>query len=62
MTAPTNRVMVNSACGIWLGWMPETWITLAVDRAIALVRVLIIRIDRVVSDATIVEIIPEYRP
>ena len=42
--------------------MPATWMTLAMDRAIALVRVLIINMDPVVNEATMVEIIPEYRP
>lgn len=42
--------------------MPATWMTLAVDRTIALVRVLIINMDPIVNEATMVEIIPEYRP
>jgi hypothetical protein len=59
MMAPTRKVMVKSAAGIWLSWMPAFCMTLPVARAMALVNVLIIRIVPVVSDATIVATMPE---
>ena len=60
--APTKNVIVNSAWGIWLLWMPAFCKTLPVVRAIALVRVLIIRIVPMLSEDTIVATMPEYMP
>ncbi|MEZ4716289.1 MAG: hypothetical protein R2851_09395 [Caldilineaceae bacterium] len=42
--------------------MFAVWSTLAVDRAMALVNVLIIRIVPVVSDTAMVATMPEYMP
>jgi len=42
--------------------IPATCIRLAVERVIALVRMLIIKIVPVVSEATMVDIMPEYSP
>ncbi len=59
MMPPTRSVIVNSARGIWASSMPATSITDAVESAIALVNVEIMRTEPVVNADASVATMPE---
>lgn len=62
MTAPVSKVSVNSAPGRSSPATAACSSTLPTGRAMALVSVEIMRLVPVVSEATSVATIPEYRP